>query len=82
MDKNWVKIENVGNDIEAEIIKDILKNEGIECKILYRENLQYMKLMTGNVLGTQGIDILVSEEAAEDAKVIIEAYKQQQPEEF
>ncbi len=82
MEKNWVKIVNVGNDIEAEIIKDILKSEGIECKILYRENLQYMKIMTGNILGTQGIDILVAAEEAEDAIAIIDAYKLEQTEEL
>ena len=74
---NWVKIENVDNDIEAEIIKDILQNEGIECKILFRENVQYMKLITGNLLGTQGIDILVEEDEATNAINIIKAYQEQ-----
>jgi|GEM_PF-4718945 len=77
-EKNWVKIINVDNDIEAEIIKDILNNEGIECKILYKENVQYIKLITGNLMGTQGIDILVDGDAAANALEIIKAYQEQQ----
>ena len=77
MDKNWEKIDNVDNEIEAEIIKDILHNEGIECKVVLRENAQYIKLITGNLMGTQGIDILVDTDDAANAKDIIKAYQEQ-----
>lgn len=77
MDKlKLVKIENVGNSIEASIIKDILLTEGIKCEAVYKNNAEYMKLLTGNIMATDGIDILVEEVYAAKALEIIKAYRE------
>lgn len=74
MDGKWEKIYNVGNPVEASIVQDILRNEGIESKIVYGQAAQYVHIYTGNVMGTEGIYIFVEKENAERAIEIIHAY--------
>ncbi|SCZ07440.1 putative signal transducing protein [Alkaliphilus peptidifermentans] len=77
MDEKWAKLVNIDDPIEAAIIQDILKNEGVETKSRLKDNAEYMKHITGNILSTQGIDIFVVEKDIENATEIIRIYREE-----
>ncbi|KAB3537260.1 DUF2007 domain-containing protein [Alkaliphilus pronyensis] len=75
MQKKWVKLINLDDPVEAAIIQDILKTEGIETKSRLKDNAEYMKHITGNIFSTQGIDIFVEDNEYLNAIEVIRIYK-------
>jgi len=74
---DWRKIDNVDNTVEAAILQDILRLEGIESMLFYKDGTGYIKILTGNIIGTQGVDICVEEKDFERAKEIISIYREE-----
>lgn len=75
MQEGWQKVANVDNSLEATMLQDILKLEGIDSVIFYRLGTGYIKILTGSLLGTQGVDVCVEDKDFERATEIINAYR-------
>ncbi|KAB3527688.1 putative signal transducing protein [Alkaliphilus serpentinus] len=78
MNNGWKKVANVYNDVEAAIIQDILQLEGIESMVYYRSGTGYLKILTGNIIGTKGADICVAPEDEGRALEIIRIFKEEE----
>ena len=42
MENDWVKVESVGYQMKAEILKGMLAENGIECNILNKKDSEFL----------------------------------------
>lgn len=70
---NLKVVKTVYNNVELEIVKGILQDNGIACIVKDRGAGGYMKILTGSS-GFYRTDILVDKDTYETAKELIEQF--------
>lgn len=79
MNEGWAVLTNVSNDIEYEIIAGLLHTGNIPTIKQYKGLDGYLVIFTGTPI-INGIDVLVPEDKLEEARMIIDAPIQDDPE--
>lgn len=72
---SWLKIFDAANDIEADMICTLLKNEGIMTQRKYKGANSYLKILMGPIVHTE---IWVPAEKAEEASLIIKVFSEEE----